>query len=176
MVLKLTDKQSIVAEISEVASTSVSVVAAEYRGLTVGQMTSLRRKAKEADVYVRVIRNTLAIRAVENTAFVCLRPILQGPIILAFARQEPAAAARLIKDFAKSHEKLMVKGVAIDGQLLDAAQLDKVASLPTKDESIALFMAVLKAPITKFVRTLAEPNAKLVRTIAAVRDKKQAAA
>ena len=95
MVLKLTDKQSIVAEISEVASTSVSVVAAEYRGLTVGQMTSLRRKAKEADVYVRVIRNTLAIRAVENTAFVCLRPILQGPIILAFARQEPAAAARL---------------------------------------------------------------------------------
>jgi large subunit ribosomal protein L10 len=176
MVLKLTDKQSIVAKVSEVASTSVSVVAVENQGLTVGQMTELRRKAREAGVHVLVIRNTLASRAVENTAFICLQPILQGPIILAFSRREPAAAARLVKDFAKLNEKFAVKGVAIDGQLLAAEQLDAVASLPTKEESIALLMAVLKAPITKFVRTLAEPHAKLVRTIAAVRDKKQAAA
>src|SRR4051794_8245089 len=113
MVLKLTDKQSIVARVSEVASTSVSVVAGENRGLTVGQMTELRRKAREVDVYVLVIRNTLASRAVENTAFICLQPILQGPIILAFSRREPAAAARLIKDFAKLNEKFAVKGVAI---------------------------------------------------------------
>lgn len=175
MVLKLTDKKAIVAEISEVASTSTSAVAAEYRGLTVGEMTKLRQQARQAGVYVRVIRNTLVSRAVEDTAFVCLRPVLQGPVILAFSRHEPGAAARLIKDFAKVHEKLVVKGVAIDGQLLDAKQLEAIANLPTKEESISLLMAVLKAPLTKFVRTLAEPHAKLLRTIVAIRDQKQAA-
>ena len=176
MVLKLADKKNIVAEVSKVAAVSVSAVAAEYRGLTVGQMTELRQKGRQAGVYIRVIRNTLASKAVEDTAFVCLQPILQGPIILAFSRTEPAAAARLIKDFSKSNEKLMVKGLAVDGQLLDAKQLEAIANLPTKEESISLLMAVLKAPITKFVRTLAEPHAKLVRTIAAIRDKKQTAA
>ena len=176
MVLRLVDKKNIVAEVSEVAATSVSVVAAEYRGLTVGQMTALRQKGRQAGVHIRVVRNTLATRAIENTAFVCLKPILQGPVILAFSRHEPAAAARLMKDFVKSNEKLMVKGVAIDGQLLDGTQLDSVANLPTKEEAISLLMAVMKAPVTKFVRTLAEPHAKLVRTIAAIRDKKQAAA
>lgn len=175
MVLKLTDKQAIVAELSEVVQRSVSAVAAEYRGLTVAEMTQLRQQARQADVYVRVVRNTLVSRAVEDTAFICLRPVLQGPIVLAFCK-EPSAAARLIKDFVKTHDKMVVKGIAIDGQLLAANQLEAVASLPTKEESIALLMAVLKAPITKFVRTLAEPHAKLVRTIAAVRDKKQSAA
>lgn len=176
MALRLTDKQAIVTKVSNLAATSVSVVAAEYRGLTVGEMTQLRQEARKSDVHVEVIRNTLASRAVEDTAFVCLRPILKGPIILAFSRTEPAAAARLIKDFTKSNEKMVVKGIVIDGQLLAAKQLDAIAELPTKEESIALLMAVLKAPITKFVRTLAEPHAKLVRTIAAVRDQKQAAA
>lgn len=175
MALKLTDKQAIVKKVSDLAATSVSAVAAEYRGLTVSEMTQLRQKAKKSDVHIQVIRNTLASRAIEDTAFVCLQPILKGPIILAFSRSEPAAAARLIKDFTKSHEKMVVKGLAIDGQLLAAKQLDAIAELPTKEESIALLMAVLKAPITKFVRTLAEPHAKLVRTIAAVRDQKQAA-
>ncbi len=175
MVLRLTDKKAIVAEVSEVASTAMSAVAAEYRGLTVGEMTELRQQARKVGVYMRVIRNTLVDRAVEDTAFVCLRPVLQGPIILAFSRHEPGAAARLIKDFAKTHEKLVVKGIAIDGQLLDAKQLEFIANLPTKEESISLLMAALKAPITKFVRTLAEPHTKLVRAIAALRDQKQAA-
>ena len=174
MVLKLADKKAIVAEISEVASTSTSAIAAEYRGLTVDEMTTLRQKARQAGVYVRVIRNTLASRAVEETAFVCLRPVLQGPIILAFSRNEPGAAARLVKDFAKVNEKFVVKGIAVDGQLLDAKQLEAIANLPSKEESISLLMAVLKAPLTKLVRTLAEPHAKLVRTIAAIRDQKQA--
>lgn len=176
MVLKLTDKKAIVAEISEVASSSISAVAAEYRGLSVAEMTQLRQQARKVGVYIRVVRNTLVSRAVEDTAFVCLRPILQGPLVLAFCRNEPSAAARLIKDFAKSNDKLVVKGIAIDGELLGAMQLDAIASLPTKEESISLLMAVLKAPITKFVRTLAEPHAKLVRTIAAIRDQKQSKA
>lgn len=176
MALKLADKKAVVATVSKITATASSAVVAEYRGLTVEEMTQLRREARQAGVYIRVIPNTLASRAVEGTAFVCLRPVLQGPLVLMFSLEEPAAAARLVKNFVKSHEKLMVKGLAIDGRLLEAAQLDAIASLPTKEESISLLMSVLKAPITKFVRTLAEPHAKLVRTIAAVRDKKQAAA
>jgi large subunit ribosomal protein L10 len=177
MALKLAGKKIIVSEVAEVAATSPAVVLAEYRGLTVTQMTRLRQEAKQVgDIYVRVVRNTLAARAFEGTAFDCLKPVLLGPLILVFSRHEPAAAARLVKNFAKTNEKFVVKALAVDGQLLDAKQLDAVASLPTKDESISILMATLKAPITKFVRTLAEPHAKLVRTIAAIRDQKQAAA
>lgn len=172
MALKLEGKKAIVAQMTEVASASTAVVAAEYRGLTVGQMTQLRQQARKSDVYVKVVRNTLAIRAFENTAFVCLHPILQGPMILVFSRNEIGAAARLAKDFAKANDKFVVKGIAIDGQLLDAKQLEAVASLPTKDEAISMLMSVMKAPITKFVRTLAETQGKLVRTLAAIRDKK----
>jgi large subunit ribosomal protein L10 len=173
MVLKLAGKKAIVAEISEVAAGSVSAVAAEYRGLTVSEMMNFRRQARDADVYVKVVRNTLVHIAVEGTAFVCLRPILQGPLVFAFSRHEVSAAPRLVKDFAKSNEKLIVKGIVVDGQLLGISQLEMVANLPTKEESIAMLMATLKAPITKFVRTLAEPHAKLLRTIAAIRDQKQ---
>lgn len=177
MALKLAGKKIIVAEVAEVAATSEAAVAVEYRGLTAAQMTRLRQEARQAgDVYIRVVRNTLATRALENTNFVCLHPVLQGPLILVFSRHEPAAAARLVKNFAKTHEKFVTKALVVDGKLLDAKQLDAVASLPTKDEAISILMATLKAPITKFVRTLVEPHAKLVRTIAAIRDQKQAAA
>lgn len=176
MVLKLEDKKAIVAEVAEVAATSLSVVVAEYRGLTVPQMTELRAKARESGVYLRVIRNTLARRAIEGTDFACMHEILSGPLLLAFSRHEPGAAARLIRDFSKANEKLAVKALSISGQLLEANALDTVAKLPTRDEAIATLMSVMKAPIAQFVRTLAEPHAKLVRTIAAVRDQKQAAA
>jgi large subunit ribosomal protein L10 len=175
MVLKLADKKAIVAEISEVAASSVSAVAAEYRGLTVSEMMQFRRQARNVDVYVKVVRNTLVNRAVENTEFACLRPILQGPLVFAFSRSEVSAAPRLVKDFVKSNEKLVVKGIVVDGQLLGVNQLEAVANLPTKEEAVAQLMAVLKAPITKLVRTLAEPHAKLTRTIAAIRDQKQGA-
>ena len=145
-----------------------------YRGLTVAQMTELRKSAREAGVYMRVVRNTLARRAFEGTKFACMDPALVGPLVLAFSKDEPGAAARLVKDFAKKFEKLEVKALSIDGKLLPATDLNTLASLPTRDEAIARLMSVMLAPITKFVRTLVEPHSKLVRAIAAVRDQKAA--
>lgn len=175
MTLRLEDKKAIVAEITAVASKAHSVVAAEYRGLTVEQMTRLRASARDSGVYLRVVRNTLARRAVENTAFVSLKEMLAGPLLLAFSMEEPAAAARLIKDFAKQYEKLIAIALVFEGKLLGANELDKLASLPTRNEALASLMAVMKAPIAKFVRTVAEPTAKFARTFAAIRDQKQAA-
>ncbi|MES2141535.1 MAG: 50S ribosomal protein L10 [Pseudomonadota bacterium] len=175
MTLRLEDKQAIVAEVGEVAKSALSAVTAEYRGLSVGEMSKLRVQARSSGVYLRVVRNTLARRALEGTDFVCLQDTLVGPLLIAFSQQEPGAAARLIKAFTKQNEKLVVKALAFDGQLLPVNEIDKLASLPTRDEAIATLMAVMKAPITKLVRTLAEPHAKLVRTVAAVRDQRQAA-
>lgn len=175
MTLRLEDKQAIVAEVGEVAQNALSAVTAEYRGLSVGEMSQLRVQARSSGVYLRVVRNTLARRALEGTGFACLQDTLVGPLLLAFSQQEPGAAARLIKTFSKQNEKLQVKALAFGGQLLPVNELDKLASLPTRDEAIATLMAVMKAPITKLIRTLAEPHAKLVRTVAAVRDQRQAA-
>ncbi len=176
MVLKLEDKKTIVSEVADVAKQSLSVVAAEYSGISVGQLTDFRKTARNAGVYVRVVRNTLARRALEGTQFACMQQALVGPLVLAFSKDEPGAAARLIKEFVKKNDKLKVKALAIDNQLLPASGLEALASLPTRDEAIALLMSVMKAPITKLVRTMAEPHAKLVRTLAAVRDAKQSAA
>lgn len=176
MTLRLEDKQAIVAEVGEIAKNALSAVTAEYRGLSVGEMSQLRLQARNAGVYMRVVRNTLARRAIQGTGFACLQDTLVGPLLLAFSQKEPGAAARLIRSFTKQNEKLVVKALAFDGQLLAVSDLDKLANLPTRDEAIALLMAVIKAPITKLVRTLAEPQAKLVRTVAALREKQQAAA
>ncbi len=176
MVLKLEDKKTIVNEVSEAAKKAVSLIAAEYSGLTVSQVTGLRKSARESGVYMRVVRNTLARRALEGTQFECMQSELVGPLVLAFSNDDPAAAARLIKEFAKDNDKLVVKALALNNQLLPASSLNKLASLPTRDEAIAQLMSVMLAPVTKFVRTLAEPHAKLVRTVAAVRDLKQSAA
>lgn len=176
MVLKLEDKKTIVSEVAGVAKQALSLVAAEYSGLTVSQLTGLRKSAREAGVYMRVVRNTLARRALEGTQFACMQQELVGPLLLAFSQEDPGAAARLIKDFVKDNEKLKVKALAIDSQLLGPEGLAKLASLPTRDEAIAQLMSVMQAPITKLVRTMAEPHAKLVRTIAAIRDAKQSEA
>lgn len=173
MTLRLDDKKAIVTEVAEVAKQSTSVVAASYAGLTVGQVTELRKQARNAGVYMRVIRNTLARRAFEGTQFACMDEALVGPLVLAFSKEEPGAAARLFKDYAKKFEKLEVKALSIDGKLLPANDLNRLASLPTRNEAIAQLMSVMNAPITKFVRTLVEPHSKLVRTFAALRDKKQ---
>lgn len=176
MTLRLDGKKAIVAEVSKVAKQATSVVAAHYSGLTVGQLTELRKKAREAGVYMRIIRNTLARRAFEGTHFACMDEALVGPLVLAFSKDEPGAAARVFKDYAKKWEKLQVKALSIDGKLLPGKDLDKLASLPTRNEAIAQLMSVMQAPITKLVRTLAEPHSKLVRTFAALRDKKQQSA
>ncbi len=173
MTLKLNDKKEIVAEVAEVASKAVSVVAADYRGLTASQMTRLRANARTANVSLRIVRNTLARIALTGTEFECLNSSLTGPILLAFSSDEPGATAKLMRDFAKDNNKLDVRAISLGGQLYDTSHLDSVAKLPTKDEAIARLMSVMQAPITKLVRTMAEPHAKLVRTIAAIRDTKQ---
>jgi len=172
--LRLDDKRAIVAEVSEVASNSISAVAAFYSGLTVSEMTQLRAAARKEGIYLRVVRNTLARRAVDKTSFACMQEKLVGPVVLAFAKEEPGAAARLMRDFAKDHSKLEVTALVVGGKLIAANQLDAVAKLPTYLEAISMLMSVMQAPIGKFVRTLAEPHAKLVRTIAAIRDQKAA--
>jgi large subunit ribosomal protein L10 len=176
MTLKLEDKQALVAEVNAVAATAQSVVAAEYRGLSLPQMTALRAKARASGVYMRVVKNTLARRAVAGTPFECIGAALKGPLVLAFAKSDPGAAARVVKAFAKDNDKLVTKLVSMGGTLLSAKDLDRVAGLPTRDQALAQLMALMKAPISKLVRTLAEPQAKLVRTIAAVRQQKEAAA
>jgi large subunit ribosomal protein L10 len=175
MALNLEDKKALVAEVAEVAAKAQSVVAAEYRGLTVGQMTELRSKARKSGVYMRVVKNTLARKALAGTSFESVGPKLKGPLVLAFSKDDPGAAARVVKDFAKSNEKLVATLVSLGGQVLPGAELEKVASLPTREQALAMLMGVMKAPIQKLVGTLAAPGSKLVRTIAAVRDQKQAA-
>jgi len=153
----------------------LSVVAAEYRGLTVSQMTDLRLKARSAGVYVRVVKNTLARKAVAGTSFECLGPVLKGPLVLAFSKDDPGAAARVVKAFAKDNDKLIARALSLGGQLLAGSELDKVASLPSREQALSQLMGVMKAPIQKLVATLAATPSKLVRTLAAVRDQKQAA-
>ena len=175
MALNLEDKKALVAEVAEVAARAQSVVAAEYRGLTVGQMTELRAKARRQGVYMRVVKNTLARKALAGTSFESVGPKLKGPVVLAFWKDDPGAAARVVKDFAKANEKLVATLVSVGGQVLSAAELERVASLPTREQALSMLLGVLKAPIVKLVRTLAEPPAKLARTLAAIRDQKQAA-
>jgi len=174
VVLKLEDKKAIVAEVAGVAAKAVSAIAADYRGLTVTEMTDLRAKARKNGVYLRVVRNTLAKRALENTEFSCMRDSLVGSVFLAFSQEDPGAVARLLKDAIRDYEKLTVCALALGGKLLNVGDIEAVAKLPTRDQALAILMSVMQAPVTKLVRTVAEPYAMLVRTVAAIRDKKAA--
>jgi large subunit ribosomal protein L10 len=175
MALNLEQKKAVVAEVADVAGKALAAVAAEYRGLTVEEMTELRVKARDSGVFLKVAKNTLVRRAIEGTDYECMRDALTGPLLLAFSMEDPGAAARLVRDYSKEHDKLVARLVALGGQLHDASELERLSKLPTYEQAIAILMGVMKAPIEKFVRTLAEPHAKLVRTVAAVRDAKQAA-
>jgi len=174
MALRLAQKQAIVAEVNEAAASALSAVLSDYRGLTVEEMTALRAKARASGVYLKVIRNSLAKRALEGTDYECLDEALVGPTMLAFSQKEPGSAARLLKDYAKDHHALEVKALSIGGQLLAADEIDRIAKLPTLDEARAILMSVMLAPITKLARTLNEVPGKLVRTLAAIRDSKEA--
>ena len=174
--LNLEDKKSIVAEVSTIAASAHSAVAAEYRGLSVDEMTELRVKARNEGVYLRVVKNSLVKRAVDGTEFECMKDSLVGPLIMAFSQEDPGAAARLVKDFSKDHDKLIAKIISVGGEVLPVEQIERLAKLLNREQALSLLMAVMKAPIEKFVRTLNEPHAKLVRTVAAVRDQKQASA
>ena len=172
MPLKLDDKRAIVSSVNDIATKAHSAIVTVYSGMTVSEMTQLRENAREAGVYVRVVKNTLARRALVDTQFECLQDILVGQVFLAFSMDEPSAAARVIKDFIKANTKLVVKGIALSGQLLEASAIDTVAKLPTYPEAIAMLMSVMQAPITRLVQTIQEPHAKLVRTVAALNDSK----
>ena len=165
MALRLEDKKALVKEVSAVAGDSITAVAAAYRGLSVAEMTELRKEARNAGVYMRVIKNTLARRAVEGTEFECMKDSLKGPLLLAFAKDDPGAAARIIKNFAKEHDALKAVSLSAGGQLLPGSDLAMLADLPTLDQARAMLLGVFVAPMSQLVRTLAEPPAMLARTL-----------
>ncbi|GMG88655.1 50S ribosomal protein L10 [Biformimicrobium ophioploci] len=160
MAIGLEDKKAIVADVQQAASVAQSAVVADSRGVTVNDMTALRKEARENGVWLKVVRNTLARRALQGTEFECLNDNFVGPSIIAFSNEHPGAGARILKEFAKGNDKLELKGAAFEGGVVDVALL---ASLPTYDEAIAKLMSCMK-----------EASAgKLVRTIAAIRDQKE---
>lgn len=166
MALGFEDKKAIVAEVTEAAKGALSAVAADSRGVTVDKMTALRKSAREAGVYMRVVRNTLLIRSVEGSDFECMKDVFVGPTLIAFSNEHPGAAARLFKEFAKANDKFSIKGGAFQGEFIPAAQIDRLATLPTYEEALAKLMATMKEAAA----------GKLVRTFAALRDKKEAEA
>lgn len=174
MPLTLQQKQGVVSEVTEVAKRAHSVIAAEYQGLTVGEMTQLRIKARESNVHLRVVKNSLARRAFEGTDYGCMCDVLQGQMVYAFSMEDPGGAARVLKDYADTNKNLVVRLIAFGGELLDPSEIKRLASLPTYDQAISLLMAVMKAPVEKLVRTMNDVPGRLTRTIAAVRDQKQA--
>lgn len=175
MALKLEQKRQIVAEVHREAGQALAAVLADYRGMTVAEMTELRATARRSGVYLRVVRNTLAQRAMAGTEYECLNDQFRGPTLLAFSRQEPGAAARLLKSSAQQYDALEIKALAIGGQLLDASQTDRVANLPTREDALGALLAVMLAPVVKLARTLNAAPGKLARTLAAVGDAKRAA-
>ena len=165
MALNLAEKQTLVAGVNTVAASALSVVIAQYRGLTVAEMTELRTEARNNGVYMKVVKNSLARRAVEGTSFECIQPRLKGPLLLAFSRDDPGSAARVIKAFSREHQNLVAVSVAVGGELYDAANLDRVAALPNLDEARAMLLRTLSGPLTQLVRVLGEPAAMLARTL-----------
>ena len=176
MAIRLEDKQQIVSEVNQAASSALSAVLADYRGVSVEDMTALRKNARENNVYLRVVRNTLLKRAVADTEFECIQGVLVGPTILAFSQEDPGAAARVLKDFAKENDDFEIKALSVGGQLMDASQIDVLAKLPTLDQARSMLMSVMLAPVTKLARTMNEVPSKVTRAVAAVRDQKQDAA
>lgn len=176
MAIRLDDKKQIVSEVNQAANSALSAVLADYRGVTVSEMTELRKTARENKVYLRVVRNTLLKRAVDDTEFECIKEVLVGPTILALSEEDPGAAARVLKDFSKDNKEFEIKALSIGGKLLEADQIDVLAKLPTYDQAVSLLMSVMLAPATKLARTLNEVPSKVTRAVAAVRDQKQEAA
>lgn len=174
MALNLTQKQEVVAELANVASSAHSLVAAEYAGLTVSQLTDLRKKARESGVFVKVAKNTLVSRAVEGTEYQCVVDALVGPLLYAFSEEDPGAAGRLIKDFAKANDKLVPKLVSVGGQMYPGTHVDVLASLPTRDQALGMLLSVMVQPATMLVRVMAEPATQVTRVIQQAGEKQAA--
>ncbi len=176
MPLNLDDKKAIVAEVNETAAQALSLVVADARGVDVNDMNALRTKARAENVELRVIRNTLAKRAFAETDYACVEDVLVGPSLFAFSMEDPGAAARLFKDFAKANDSFEVKALSVSGQLLGKEQIDVLANLPTLEQALGMLASVTLAPVTKLVRTLNEVPTKVTRVVAAVKTQKEEAA
>ncbi|MGQ4005036.1 50S ribosomal protein L10 [Francisellaceae bacterium CB300] len=156
MALRIEDKKAIVAEVAEQVSSALSAAVADYRGLTVNEMTSLRVEARKSGVYLRVVRNNLARLAIKGTDFECLGDALVGPLVLALSMDAPGASAKLFKNFQKDHKSFEVKNLVMAGELFGPEKLDDFAKIPTRDEALAILLNVMQAPVTKLARTLKE--------------------
>ena len=176
MALGLEDKKTIVADVSETATNALSLVVADARGVEVGDMTELRKQARENQVVLRVVKNTLARRALKDTDFECVDDVLKGPSIFGFSMEDPGAAARLFKKFAKENYNFEVKALSVGGQLLESGQIDVLATLPTRDQALGMLAGVMLAPVTKMVRTFNDIPGRTVRVIDQVRVQKDEAA
>ena len=174
MSLNIEQKKAVVAEVAEQFKGAEAAVLAEYRGLSVAQMTELRSRARQGQIYLRVVKNTLTRRAIEGSEFECLRDQLSGPLALAIAK-DPVAVAKLLADFAKDNDPLKIRAGAMGGKLMTLDQVQALAKLPSREQLLATLVGTLQAPIVKFVRTLNEVPSKFVRTLAAVRDAKGSA-
>ncbi len=174
MGLNLEQKQVVVSEISAEVAKAQAIVLAEYRGLEVGHMTDLRRKARQSGVFLRVLKNSLARRAVSGTPFEKLGDQMIGPLIYGISN-DPVATAKVLSDFAKSNDKFIIKGGAMPNTIISPAEVKTLANMPSRDELLSKLMGTMQAPIATFVRTLNEIPARFVRTLAAVRDAKQTA-
>jgi large subunit ribosomal protein L10 len=174
MALNLTQKKEVVAELAAVAGSAHSLVAAEYAGLTVSQLTDLRKKARVDNVFLKVAKNSLVMRAVDDTDYAVIKDELTGPLLYAFSQEDPGAAGRLIKDFAKANDKLKPRLVSLGGQLYPGSHVDVLASLPTRDQALSMLLSVMVQPATMLVRVLAEPASQVARVTNAVGQQKAA--
>ncbi len=172
--LNLDDKKAVVAEVSAVVADAQAVIVAEYRGLEVGQITTLRAKARESGVYLRVLKNTLVRRAVAGTPFEGLASSMVGPLIYGISK-DPVASAKVMNEFAKTNDKLVLKAGAMPNYVMDAEGVKALASMPSREELLATLLGTMQAPVAKFVQTLNEVPGKFVRTVAALRDSKETA-
>ena len=176
MAINIEDKKQIVSEVNKAASSALSAVLADYRGVDVADMTALRKNARENKVYLRVVRNTLLKRAIAETELECMQEVLSGPTILALSNEDPGAPARVMKDFAEENDEFEIKALSVGGKLLEASQIDVLAKLPTLDQARSVLMSVMLAPVTKLALLMNEVPSKVTRAVAAVRDQKQEAA
>ena len=174
MPLNLAQKKEVVAELANVAAKAHSLVASEYAGLTVSQLTELRKKARQGGVYIKVAKNTLVSRAVDGTDYACVKDTLTGPLLYAFSTEDPGAAGRLIKEFAKANEKLKPQLVAVGGKAYPGTHVEVLASLPTREQALTMLVSLLAQPATMLVRVLAEPASQVARVINQVGQKQAA--
>ncbi len=173
MSLNLTEKKAVVAEVSEQVASAQAIVLAEYRGLTVTEITSLRAEARKAGVYLRVLKNTLVRRAIDGTPFSGLSNDMVGPLMFGISA-DPVAAAKVMNSFAKTNDKFVIKAGAMPNEVLDQAGVKALATMPSREELLSKLLGTMQAPVAKFVQTLNEVPTKFVRGLAAVRDQKAA--